>query len=157
MCPCYSSKVYGCYLLVGYGRPYLDPAGRNESNICEACTIDGNFVSSNDRIYSFICVGLTAFLSKELCRLACSFHLPPFRVRVLSCGSWLISVGQTLLERPHQIQDLPRSTGRLRRCHFFTGLLLFNEGQDSLSIRIMIFGAVPCLTGQLMDQLHGKV
>jgi hypothetical protein len=25
MCPCYSSKVYGCYLLVGYGRPYLIP------------------------------------------------------------------------------------------------------------------------------------
>jgi hypothetical protein len=43
MSPCYSSKVYGCYLLVGYGRPYLDPAGRNESNICEACTIDGIF------------------------------------------------------------------------------------------------------------------
>src|SRR4051794_220038 len=103
-----------------------------------------NFWSSSTGFIHSFAWGLPVFWSKELCRLACSFHLLPFRSRVLSCP-WLMSVSQTLLERPHQIQDLARSTSRLRRCHCFTGLLPFNEGQDSLSIRIMIFGAVPGL------------
>jgi hypothetical protein len=50
----------------------------------------------------------------------------------------LLSAGETVFQRRHEIEHLAVSLGRLRRDSLLTALFLLNEREDTLTIRIVI-------------------